>query len=101
MSSYDVFISYSRSDYVDSQGVEIPGNMVSRIKKFLEDHGYTYWFDKDGIYSGDDFVTVIADAIDQSRIFLFLSTKSSNESKWTCNEIATAKHLDKIIIPFV
>ena len=98
---YDVFISYARKDYADEQTKEvIPGNIVSRIKQLLDDNDITYWFDEMGIYSGDQFVGVLADAIEQSSIFLYISTEASNASKWTINEIATAKHLDKKIIPF-
>lgn len=98
---YDVFISYARKDYEDLQTKEIiPGNIVSRIKQLLDDNKLTYWFDEAGIYSGDQFAGVIADAIEQSTVFLYISTTASNDSKWTINEIATAKHLDKKIIPF-
>ena len=98
---YDVFISYARKDYIDEQTKEIiPGNIVSRIKQLLDENDISYWFDETGIYSGDLFVGVLADAIEQSSIFLYISTEASNASKWTINEIATAKHLDKKIIPF-
>lgn len=98
---YDVFISYARKDYIDEQTKEIiPGNIVSRIKQLLDENDISYWFDETGIYSGDQFVGVLADAIEQSSIFLYISTEASNASKWTINEIATAKHLDKKIIPF-
>ena len=98
---YDVFISYARKDYADEQTKEvIPDNIVSRIRQLFDDNDITYWFDETGIYSGDQFVGVIADAIEQSSIFLYISTEASNASKWTINEIATAKHLDKKIIPF-
>lgn len=73
---------------------------MSRIKQLLDDNKLTYWFDEAGIYSGDQFAGVIADAIEQSTVFLYISTAASNDSKWTINEIATAKHLDKKIIPF-
>ena len=98
---YDVFISYARKDYIDEHTKDIiPGNIVSRIKQLLDENDISYWFDETGIYSGDQFVGVLADAIEQSAIFLYISTESSNASKWTINEIATAKHLDKKIIPF-
>ncbi len=98
---YDVFISYARDDYENKQTREIiPGNIVSRIKQLLNDNELKYWFDEEGIYSGDQFAGVIADAIEHSMIFLYISTEASNASKWTINEIATAKHLDKKIIPF-
>ena len=49
---YDVFISYSRKDYVDEQKNIIPGNEVSKIKDALSEAGITYWFDEERIYSG-------------------------------------------------
>lgn len=96
---YDVFISYSRKDYVDEQKEVIPGNEVSKIKEALRDAGITFWFDEDGIYSGDNFTDKIVTNIEAARIFLFLSTYNSNNSRWTCREIACADELKKCIIP--
>lgn len=100
MEKYDIFISYARKDYVTQDGEVIPGNIVSRVKDFLREKGFTYWFDEDGIYSGEAFATIIAQAIRDSRVFLFISTQASNESEWTVNEIAVAKALGKKTIPF-
>ena len=96
---YDVFISYSRKDYVNEKGNVIPNNEVSKIKEALTKAGITYWFDEEGIYSGDNFTEKIVTNIEVSRIFVFLSTYSSNISKWTCREIACADELKKYIIP--
>lgn len=101
MEKYDIFISYARKDYVTEDGEVIPGNIVSRVKDFLREKGFTYWFDEDGIYSGEAFATIIAQAIRDSRVFLFISTQASNESEWTVNEIAVAKALGKQTIPFL
>lgn len=97
---YDVFISYSRKDYVDSNKEVIPGNLISQIKKIFDDNGITYWFDEDGIFSGDAFAPVLARNIKSSSIFLFISSENSNASEWTSNEIATAHAYKKKIIPF-
>lgn len=96
---YDVFISYSRKDYLDAKKRVIPGNVVSQIKDLLAKEGITYWFDEEGIYSGQSFTTKIVSSIEASRIFLFLSTENSNKSRWTCKEIATADELGMHIIP--
>ena len=96
---YDVFISYSRKDYVDEQKNVIPSNEVSKIKEALTQAGITYWFDEEGVYSGDEFARVIVKNIKASKIFVFLSTKNSNQSGWTASEIATANMLKKKIIP--
>ena len=97
---YDVFISYSRKDYVDEHKNVIEGNIISKIKELLDANGYTYWLDEEGISAGDEFTGIITEAIINSEIFLFISSKNSNASKWTIHEIAVAKMLDKKTIPF-
>lgn len=96
---YDVFISYSRKDYVDDKKNIIPNNVVSKIKESLSDAGITYWFDEEGINYGNNFVEKIVTHIEQAHVFLFLSTENANKSSWTCKEIASADELGKYIIP--
>lgn len=96
---HDVFISYSREDYVDEHKNVIPGNEVSKIKDALTEAGITYWFDEEGIYSGQNFVEKIVTNIEHAKIFLFLSTANANKSPWTCKEIACADEFKKHIIP--
>lgn len=96
---YDVFISYSRKDYVDDKKNIIPNNVVSKIKDVLSKEGISYWFDEEGIYSGNNFVDKIVNNIENSKIFIFISTENSNKSRWTCKEIASADELGKYIIP--
>jgi hypothetical protein len=97
---YDVFISYSRKDYMDEQNNEIPGNEISKIMQALADAGISYWIDQEGMYYGEAFTTKIIENIKASRIFLFLSTHNSNyNSVWTSREIASACEWKKCIIP--
>ena len=51
----EVFISYSRADYIDAERNVIPGNAISMIKEAFDEAGVTYWFDEEGIYSGQNF----------------------------------------------
>lgn len=97
---YDVFISYSRKDYLDDAGNVLKNNVLSKIKETLKSNGRSFWFDEEGIYSGDEFASVITRAIRNSKIFLFISSVNSNQSKWTSNEISTALEFGKPIIPF-
>lgn len=74
-SRHDIFISYSRKD----------SEKVLSVVKKLQDRGFTIWIDKDGIESGDAFKSVIVRAIKHSDVFLFFSSKASNESPWIVN----------------
>jgi len=58
-----------------------------------------YWFDKDGIYSGQEFIEIITGAIAESKMLIFISSKHSNESMWTAGEIFEALDGEKAIIP--
>lgn len=97
--SFDVFISYSRQDYVDDNNIVIPNNPISAIKELLSKNNISYWFDEEGIYHGDNFAEKIAANIEKSAILLFLSSVNSNASKWTSKEIAAATEWKKKIIP--
>lgn len=98
---YDVFISYSRKDYKDeATKAEIPGNPITAITEAFDQNNISYWIDREGIYSGQEFENIIIDAIDSSKVFLFVSSTNSNESKWTKSEIWEAFEEDKYIIPF-
>lgn len=85
----DIFISYSRAD--------IEAAMV--FYKAFTDEGWSIWIDQTGIETGDAFKHKITDAIESCKVFVFLSSKSSNASKWVANEIGVAMALDKPVIP--
>lgn len=96
---YEVFISYSRLDYMDEYENVIPNNEVSKIIKTLTDSGITYWIDKEGIYSGEKFTEELPKIIKSASIFVYLSTANANKSKYTSKEIAIADEYGKYIIP--
>lgn len=96
---YDVFISYSHLDYRDKNKKIIPGNPISKIHSVLKENNISYWFDSD-IYSSAEFQPKIVDAINDSKILLFISSEHSNKSEWTPGEIQEAKDKKIPIIPF-
>lgn len=96
----DVFISYSRKDYIDENRVVKPDSVILKVRETLDRSKISYWFDEQGIYSGDEFAPIIARAIKNCKVFLFISSKYSNQSEWTSNEIAVAHAYKKKIIPF-
>ena len=95
---YDVFISYSRKDYEDNGSI-IPGNPISSILELLERNEISYWFDKEGIYSGSKFIEVINEAIMSSKMLIFISSQNSNASKWTAGEILLACDAEMEVLP--
>ena len=90
---YDVFISYSRKD------IEI----VNRITQVFEEVGITYFVDRKGIGGGLEFPAVLARAIRESKVFLFLASKNSYSSKFTQSEIVYAfnKKQKEDILPYI
>ena len=95
---YDVFISYSRKDYV-RDGKPFEGNVVSKIMGLFDANGISYWIDKKGIYSGLEFMPEIAKAISSSMMMVFVSSANSNASKFTPGEVIEALNKDRTIIP--
>lgn len=95
----DIFISYSTKDYLDENNQVISGNIITQIQEQLTAAGITYWIDREGLIGGDHFPERIAQQIHDSKVLLFVSTENSNQSSWTANEIATAHHYGKTIIP--
>ena len=59
---HQVFISYSRKDV----------EAVGAIRDILEQNGISYWIDKEGIFSGENYKEVIVDAIETSKAVIFL-----------------------------
>ncbi len=88
---YDVFISYSRKDFEEVSAI------IEKIKAALP--GLSYWFDIDGIESGDEFEDKIISAIDNSSYVLFALSENSIGSQWTKDEVMYAKNTDKKVIP--
>lgn len=90
---YDVFISYSRKDT----------NVANRICKAFDDAGITYFIDRQGIGGAYEFPAVLAEAIMSSKIFLYLASRNSYESKFTQSEITFAfNRKDKgTILPYI
>lgn len=77
---HDVFISYSRKDKT----------IANQICEAFDKAGISYFIDRDGILSGQDFVNTIVKAIRESSIFLFLASKNSYASQITIDEVFEA-----------
>ena len=88
----EIFISYSRHD----SSVVHP--FVNKIQEFLN---IKCWIDMEGIESGDQFEDVIIEAINKSKIVLFMLSDNSIKSDWTKKEVYYAEGEQKRIIPIV
>lgn len=87
-----IFISYSRID----KNIVFP--FIKRIENELNT---TCWIDSEGIESGSQFEEVIVNAIDESKVVLFMLSDSSINSKWTKREVLYAEDEGKRIVPIV
>lgn len=77
---YDIFISYSRKDI----------SVADRICAALEKQKINYFIDRRGIGGGMEFPSVLAEAIQNSQIMLFLASRNSYDSKFTKKEVTFA-----------
>ena len=91
--NYDIFISYSRKDT----------EIANRICKAFDQAGITYFIDRQGIGGGMEFPTVLAEAILNCKLMLFLASKNSYNSKFTNSEVTFAfnKKPAGSIIPYI
>ncbi len=78
--NHDVFISYSRKD----------SDVAKRICNAFDSAGISYFIDKQGISGGFEFPVVLAEAIIECKVVLFLASKNSYDSKFTNAELTFA-----------
>lgn len=88
---YDIFISYSRKD------LDEVVTLFNAIRSQIPD--LSFWFDLNGVESGDEFEDKIISAIDNSSYVLFALSENSIESPWAKDEVMYAKNTDKKVIP--
>lgn len=88
---HQVFISYSRKDI----------EAVNAIREILEQNGISYWIDKEGIFSGENYKEVIVDAIETAKAVIFVSSVNSNASINVIRELGYAVKQRRTIIPIM
>lgn len=86
----EVFISYSRKD----------STIADRICAALDKVGISYFIDRQGIGGGQEFPDVLAQAIVNCRVMLFIASKDSYASKFTNGEITFAFNKKKQMLPY-
>lgn len=93
MAKYDIFISYNRKDIA----------VADKICSALDRAGFKFFIDRKGISRGMEFPLILADAICDSELFLFLASHNSYNSKFTNNEITFAfnEKPKQSILPYI
>ncbi len=74
---FDVFISYSRKDTA----------MADEVCGMLDRNGISYFIDRQGIPGGSEFPTILAQAIQNCALVLFLISENSVNSKFCRQEM--------------
>ena len=87
--THKVFISYSRKDK----------EVAQYICEILKKNGIEFWIDKEGIYSSSNYKELIVDAIEISKVVIFISSANSNNSINVIREIGYAVNMNKSILP--
>lgn len=85
----DIFISYSRKDQ----------EKADLICQYLDKYGISYWIDRESIHHGNNFKVEIIEAIQTSKVLLFISSVNSNKSPNTVKEVSIAENYGKVVIP--
>lgn len=87
-----VFISYSRKDL---------RQVVALRDEIKEKLGVDCWIDITGIGTGEQFVNIIVQAIDEASVVLFMVSRSSMASDYTKKEVMYARNARKRVIPVI
>ena len=90
---YDVFISYSRKDTA----------IADQICAAFDKAGISYFIDRQSIGGGMEFPKVLAPAIRDSEVFLFLASANAYDSPFTNREILYAfnKKRGEKMLPYI
>lgn len=97
--THNVFISYSRKDYLDKNNVPIADSAVGKIVDALKQNGIEVWLDIHDHYAGENFPKKLARQIREADTILFVSSLDSNKSDWVAKEISYADKHKKRIVP--
>src|SRR5216683_5647375 len=85
----DVFISYTRDD----------DDAARRIAARLSAAGFSVFFDRDAIVSGDSYSDLIVSKIQSASAVLVLLSSRSRKSKWVADELQTALDSKTVVVP--
>lgn len=96
---FDAYICFSRKDIVDEHNAILKDSPIMKIVGNLNRAGFHLFFDEGGTLQGEGYQENIISTIEDSEVFVFLSTQKANESEMIRREVAIADELGKTIIP--
>ncbi len=76
----DVFLSYAADD----------AHFAEKLAESLKEDGISVWLDKAEIKAGDNWVTAISNAVQNTSVFIPIISKYSSRSNYFSSEIAAA-----------
>jgi hypothetical protein len=82
----EIFISYAKNDRADA----------GELAAFLKEQGHSVWWDRE-LVGGQQFATIIAQALARSTVAIVIWTRSSIESDWVIDEADEARKAKKLI----
>jgi hypothetical protein len=91
MPTHRIFLSHSHMDNA----------WCEQLVQHLHRTGLDVWFDKQGLYGGDDWVQMIERELESRDIYLFVITPDSWSSDWVRKELALAFARHKRVIGII
>jgi TIR domain/YARHG domain len=82
----EIFISYAKNDRADA----------GKLAAFLKEQGHSVWWDRE-LVGGQQFATMIAQALARSTVAIVIWTRSSIDSDWVIDEADTARKAKKLV----
>jgi tetratricopeptide (TPR) repeat protein len=86
-----IFISYSRKDTA----------FVDRLEADLRSYEFQVWVDRRKIEGGDDFQSLIQEAIESTQVMLVIVSPDAIASDWVKREFRHAFRTKKTVIPLI
>ncbi|GKE38413.1 Toll/interleukin-1 receptor domain-containing protein, partial [Tanacetum coccineum] len=86
---YDVFLSF--------RGEDLRKNFVDHLYHALEDRGIRTYKDDVTLKIGNEISSALLQAIEESKIYIIVFSKSYASSGWCLNELVKIMECDKLI----
>jgi len=97
---HQVFISYSNEKIDNTTNTRSDRDIADMICSALESEGIRCWIAHRDILPGEDWLSSIIDAVEQSKMIVLIFSSNTEKSQWVKDEITLALDNNMKIIPF-